>query len=70
MRIDLHCHTKKIKKGETYTRNVTKELFGEKVEGADVKIIAITNHNHFDCDQYVELKEDVCSFCVYGEVLN
>ncbi|MEG1312871.1 MAG: histidinol phosphatase [Bacilli bacterium] len=62
MRIDLHCHTKKIKKGDAHTRNVTKELFQEKVEAADVKIIAITNHNHFDCEQYVELKEAVCGF--------
>lgn len=41
MKIDLPCHTKK---GDAPTRNVTPELFRQKVELADVKIIAITNH--------------------------
>lgn len=63
MKVDLHCHTKKVKSGDAYTRNVTKELFSEKVEEANVKIIAITNHNHFDYTQYLELKECVNSFC-------
>ncbi len=48
MKIDLHCHTKAKKKGEGTARNVTPELFREKVANADVKIVAITNHNHFD----------------------
>ena len=42
MKIDLHCHTKSIKHGEKKTRNVTKELFKEKIANADVKIVAIT----------------------------
>lgn len=63
MRIDLHCHTKKVKSGDAYTRNVTKEIFAEKVEKTNVKIIAITNHNQFDYAQYLELKETVSSFC-------
>ena len=63
MKIDLHCHTKKIKSGDAYTRTVTKKLFAEKVESANVKIIAITNHNHFDYTQYLELKETVYGFC-------
>ena len=29
MRIDLHCHTKKVKTGDAYTRNVTKDKFSE-----------------------------------------
>jgi len=63
MRIDLHCHTKKVKSGDAYTRNVTKELFAEKVGETNVKIIAITNHNQFDYTQYLELKEIVSGFC-------
>ena len=63
MRLDLHCHTKKVKNGDAYTRNVTKELFPEKMGETNVKIIAITNHNQFDYNQYLELKETVSIFC-------
>ena len=31
MRIDLHCHTKKVKTGDAYTRNVTKDKFFQKI---------------------------------------
>ncbi|MFQ6818602.1 MAG: histidinol phosphatase [Blautia sp.] len=57
MRIDLHCHTKKVKTGDAYTRNVTKDKFYQKVIEAEVKIIAITNHNQFDYAQYKEFKD-------------
>jgi len=63
LKIDLHCHTKKTKKGDSPKRNVTPELFKEKVELADVKIVAITNHNVFDYAQYVELKNIVANEC-------
>ena len=52
MRIDLHCHTKKVKTGDAYTRNVTKDKFFQKIIEAEVKIVAITNHNQFDYEQY------------------
>ena len=52
MRVDLHCHTKSTKKGDGDGRNVTKDLFVQKVTDADVKIVAITNHNAFDIKQY------------------
>lgn len=52
MKIDLHCHTKKTKSGDPDTRNVTKELFKETLLTNDIKICAITNHNHFDKKQY------------------
>lgn len=55
MRIDLHCHTKKVKTGDPIGRNVTPELFAEKVSNANVQIVAITNHNEFDLDQYETL---------------
>ena len=57
MRIDLHCHTKKVKTGDAYTRNVTKDKFFQKVIEAEVKIVAITNHNQFDYTQYKEFKD-------------
>lgn len=63
MLIDLHCHTKKTKKGDGPGRNVTPELFREKIEKADVKIVAITNHNFFDIDQYYQLCEAVEGIC-------
>lgn len=64
MKIDLHCHTKQIKVGDGAGRNVSPEQFRKKVIDSDVKIVAITNHNTFDYDQYVLLKkavEDVCA---------
>ena len=63
MRIDLHCHTKSIKKGDGSERNVTPELFKSKVQNADVKILAITNHNVLDLEQYNILKDTVKDFC-------
>lgn len=63
MKIDLHCHTKQIKYGDGEGRNVTPELFREKVMNADVKIVAITNHNAFDYEQYVILRDTVEDFC-------
>lgn len=63
MKIDLHCHTKATKKGDGDARNVTPELFREKAANADVKIVAITNHNHFDLEQYNTLRDAVKDFC-------
>ena len=63
MKIDLHCHTKKIKKGDPITRNVSADVFFEKIKNADVKIVAITNHNAFDIEQYQEFKDKVRDIC-------
>lgn len=52
MRIDLHCHTKAVKSGEGEGRNVQREQFVKAVADAGVGIVAITNHNVFDVDQY------------------
>ena len=54
MKIDLHCHTLATK-GEGQGRNVTPELFAEKIDAAQVDIVAVTNHNHFDLGQYETL---------------
>lgn len=63
MKIDLHCHTKKSKSGDAKTRQVTPELFAKKVADADVKIIAVTNHNEFDKEQYLQLRSCVETYC-------
>lgn len=63
MRIDIHTHTKKIKTGDAETRNIRPARFNEIIRNTDVKILAITNHNHFDILQYREiigLVDDVC----------
>ncbi|MGX8697517.1 MAG: PHP domain-containing protein, partial [Prevotella sp.] len=58
MRIDLHCHTKKCKKGDPKTRNVDANTFVQKVSDAGVGIVAITNHNHFDRRQFDEFSDE------------
>ncbi len=63
MKIDFHCHTKKTKIDESESRNVSTELFKEKILLSEVKIVAITNHNLFDIEQYNELKEAVKTDC-------
>lgn len=63
MRIDLHCHTKQIKSGDGAGRNVSIEMFRQKVIDADVKIIAITNHNVFDYEQFASFKSAVADCC-------
>lgn len=63
MRIDLHCHTKQIKSGDGEKRNVTPAVFREKILNADVGIVAITNHNAFDYEQYVTLRDMVSDVC-------
>ncbi|MBC2724833.1 MAG: histidinol phosphatase, partial [Desulfosporosinus sp.] len=64
MLIDLHCHTKKTKTGEADTRDVSKEIFLDKVDEANVKLVAITNHNHFDYEQYIEFEEIAKETCM------
>ena len=63
MKIDLHCHTKATKQGDGEGRNVNLELFKEKIADAEVKIVAITNHNVFDYQQFIEFKEAVIEYC-------
>ncbi|MBO5836992.1 MAG: histidinol phosphatase [Oscillospiraceae bacterium] len=63
MKIDLHCHTRQIKAGDDKNRNVTPEVFREKIINADVGIVAITNHNAFDYEQYIILRDVVKDVC-------
>lgn len=63
MKIDLHCHTKRIKSGDGPGRNVTKDLFRKKIYDSDVKIVAITNHNTFDKEQFCDFRDAVSENC-------
>ncbi len=63
MKIDLHCHTKKTKSFESESRNVKINLFREKVEEAEVKMLGITNHNYFNKEEYLSFKESVKDIC-------
>ena len=66
MKIDFHCHTKSIKQGETEKRNIDSKSFVEHINDANVKIVAITNHNDFDKKQYDEfVKEADKSFQIW-----
>ena len=56
MKIDIHTHTKKCKSGDSPTREITPVDFCETVLSTEVRIIAITNHNVFDLDQYTAIK--------------
>jgi len=63
MLIDLHCHTRNIKSGDGAKREVTDELFAQKIKSSGVGIVAITNHNHFDGEQFVRLQGLVVDDC-------
>ena len=56
MKIDIHTHTKKCKSGDASTREITPADFCEKILSTEVRIIAITNHNVFDLDQFEEIE--------------
>lgn len=59
MKIDIHTHTRRCKKGEAATREISPDRFCEVVSATDVKIIAITNHNLFDLAQYQDILERI-----------
>lgn len=56
MKIDIHTHTKKCKTGDKATREISPSDFCKKILSTDVKIVAITNHNHFDKKQFDEIQ--------------
>jgi predicted ATPase len=63
MKIDIHTHTKKVKQGDAESRNVEVAKFTDIINKTDVKILAITNHNHFDNEQYTQFKNSVDGTC-------
>lgn len=63
MKVDLHCHTKRILPSDGDGRNVTVSQFAQQIADAEIGIAAITNHNHFDKEQYVQLRNAVQDYC-------
>lgn len=63
MKIDIHVHTKKAKTGDSELRFVNVDKFGDIIRSTDVKILAITNHNHFDLSQFDHFKSEVEGVC-------
>lgn len=59
MKIDIHTHTKKSKSGDAPTREVSPENFCNAILSTEVRIVAITNHNVFDLDQYIEIQTNL-----------
>ena len=56
MKIDIHTHTRKCKSGDAPSREISPKDFCETVLATEVGIVAITNHNVFDLDQFVAIK--------------
>lgn len=63
MKIDIHVHTRKVKSGDAPTRNIETDQFIDLIKHTDVKVLAITNHNHFDLSQYEEFRDGVSTTC-------
>jgi ABC-type cobalamin/Fe3+-siderophores transport system ATPase subunit/predicted metal-dependent phosphoesterase TrpH len=59
MKIDIHTHTKQCKSGDAPSREIGAAAFCEAVRATEVGIIAITNHNVFDLDQFEEIIEEM-----------
>lgn len=57
MKIDLHTHTRKCKTGDAPSREITPSDFCNTLLSTDVGIVAITNHNIFDLDQFKEIED-------------
>lgn len=59
MKIDIHTHTKRCKSGDAPTREISPADFCDTILSTEVRIIAITNHNVFDVDQFEEIERRV-----------
>ena len=56
MKIDIHTHTKKCKSGDAPTREISPADLCETILSTEVRIIAVTNHNVFDLEQFDEIQ--------------
>ncbi|WP_203249067.1 hypothetical protein [Sporosarcina beigongshangi] len=65
MKIDLHLHTKKCKQGDSSKRNIEVTRFIQEMKENDVGICAITNHNHFDIDEYEKIIQEAPELLVF-----
>ncbi len=55
MKIDIHAHTIKTKSGDPQGRTIGPDELCEILKSTEVGIVAVTNHNHFDLDQYLKI---------------
>lgn len=65
MKIDLHTHTKRCKQGDSSKRNIETDKFISKMIDNNISICAITNHNHFDLEEFQNISHAEKSFCIF-----
>ncbi len=70
MKIDLHCHTKKAKKGDLDTRKVDAKIFRESVLSAGVKIVAVTIITFLILNNIIHLFRLLVMIFRFGQVSN
>ena len=69
-KIDFHIHTKKTVSDENIDFNFSLEVLKKYIETNDLDGIAITNHNHFDLDQFIEINKNISINCFPGIEVN
>lgn len=57
LKIDLHIHTQRCKKGDGSKRNISPENFIKKMHENEVCMCAITNHNKFDLHEFDKIQK-------------
>lgn len=65
VKIDLHIHTKKCKQGDSKKRNIKPTEFIEKMNNHNIGICAITNHNKFDIEEFLEINNSDKNFIIF-----
>lgn len=69
-KIDFHIHTKKTISDENIDFNFSLDILKKYIEANDLNGIAITNHNHFDLDQFIEINKHISINCFPGIEVN
>ncbi|OLF30394.1 hypothetical protein [Staphylococcus sp. 47.1] len=65
MKIDLHMHTKKCKRGDSSKRNIEPNNLISTLTDNKVSICSITNHNHFDLNEFNTIYHSEKNFCIF-----
>ena len=63
MRIDLHCHTRRTKQGDGPGREIDADTFAKTMADTGVGIAGVANHNVFDYQQYIGLRDAADGVC-------
>lgn len=69
-KIDFHIHTKKTVSDENIDFSFSLDVLKKYIETNDLDGIAITNHNHFDLDQFIEINKNISINCFPGIEVN